>query len=178
VNGGEALPSVRDIWPVSNAKNRASELLEQARRQHALALASLQAERELYQQLGEQLTVMNDPASIDLEIAAIGLKAGRDVSQADEEAARARRAQLQAERQRDHVLRLKDDADAAAEQFAADTELAALAEQTSEFERLRDERADELARLETAHKSALDAEWARAKRAEDDLDALRADPGR
>jgi colicin import membrane protein len=326
VNGAETPAAVRDMWPVSAAKNRASELLEQARRQHAVALASLQSERELYQQLGEQLTVMSDPASLDLEITAIGLKAGRDVSQAGEEAARARRAQLQAERDRDQAIRLKEDADAAAEQFAADTELAerTLAERTSEFERerglllrrvgeaedradrvaaeaeaaktaaraavaaateradvqierarqraaeqvaaaradaeraqaeseraraaadqasadaerargdaeraradaerargdaetlrealrqarddaqarvaaaetsaaaanaratvigaeierLRTERAEELARLETAHRAALDAERARAKRAEDDLDALRADPGR
>jgi DNA repair exonuclease SbcCD ATPase subunit len=140
VRGAEAHASVRDKWPVSTATQRASELLDQAHRQHRAALTSLQAERELYQQLGEQFRVMSDPAALDLEIASIGLKAGRDVSQAGEEAARARRAQLQAERERDEALRLKEHADAAAEQFAADTEFAerVLAERTSEFERERD----------------------------------------
>jgi colicin import membrane protein len=140
VHGTEAPPSVRDNWPVSAARSRAGELLEQARRQHSAALASLQAERELYQQLGEQFRVMSDPAALDLEIAAIGLAAGRDVAQAGEAAARAQRAQLRAERERDEALRLKEEADAAAEQFAADTEIAelTLAQRTSEFERERD----------------------------------------
>jgi DNA repair exonuclease SbcCD ATPase subunit len=244
VAGDEAPPAVLDKWPVSSARNRASELLEQARKQHSAALASLRAERELYEQLGDQFRVMSDPAALDLEIASIGLKAGRDVSQAGEDAARARRAQLRAERERDEAIRLKEDADAAAEQFAADTEAAeqALAERAAEFERERDlllraareaqnradraaadteaataearaavtearrqvaaaetsaaaagaraavieaemERlrtghAEELARLAAAHTAALDAERARARRAEDDLDALRADGGR
>jgi colicin import membrane protein len=140
VHDTEAPPSVRDNWPVSAARSRAGELLEQARRQHSAALASLQAERELYQQLGEQFRVMSDPAALDLEIAAIGLAAGRDVAQAGEAAARAQRAQLRAERERDEALRLKEEADAAAEQFAADTEIAelTLAQRTSEFERERD----------------------------------------
>ena len=43
----------------------------------------------------------------------------------------------------------------------------------AEIERLRGERAEELARLQAAHPAALDAERARAKRAEDELDALR-----
>ena len=140
VDGGEAPPSVRDIWPVSSARQRAGELLEQAREQHAAALAALRAERELYEELGDQFRRMGDPATIDLEITSIGLKAGRDVSQAAEEAARARRAQLRADRERDEAVRLKEQADAAAEQFAADTEAAerALAQRTSEFERERD----------------------------------------
>ena len=140
VDGGEAPPSVRDIWPVSSARQRAGELLEQAREQHAAALAALRAERELYEQLGDQFRRMGDPATIDLEITSIGLKAGRDVSQAAEEAARARRAQLRADRERDEAVRLKEQADAAAEQFAADTEAAerTLTQRTSEFERERD----------------------------------------
>ncbi len=83
----------------SAAKNRASDLLEQARRQHAAAIASLHAERELYQRLGEQLTALADPASLDLEIAAIASRAGASVAQAEEDAARARRGQLTAERE-------------------------------------------------------------------------------
>ena len=43
----------------------------------------------------------------------------------------------------------------------------------AEVERLRGERAAELSRLQAAHQAALDAERARAKRAEDELDALR-----
>jgi hypothetical protein len=175
VNGDEADASVRDNWPVATAKNRASELLEQARRQHCAALASLRAERELYQRLGEQFQVMSDPAALDLEITAIGLKAGREVSQAGEEAARARRAQLRAERERDEALRLKERADAAAEQFAEDTEVAerALAERTSDFERDRDlllrrvREAEERAGRATAEaKAAVTAAEAAAERAD------------
>ncbi|HEX8007474.1 MAG TPA: hypothetical protein VF482_13725 [Trebonia sp.] len=127
--------------PVTTAKQRAGELLEQARRQHASTLASLEVERELYALAGEQFRVMSDPASLDLEIAAIGLKAGRDISAAGEEVARAQRGRLDAERERDEAVRLKDEADAAAEQFAEDTEAAerALAERAAEFERERDE---------------------------------------
>lgn len=175
VHDTEAPPSVRDNWPVSAARSRAGELLEQARRQHSAALASLQAERELYQQLGEQFRVMSDPAALDLEIAAIGLKAGRDVSQAGETAARAQRAQLRAERERDEALRLKEEADAAAEQFAADTEIAelTLAQRTSEFERERDllltrvreaaDRADRMTAEAAAAKTAAEAAAAAAR---------------
>jgi hypothetical protein len=46
------------------------------------------------------------------------------------------------------------------------------------MERVRTAHAGELARLAAAHTAALDAERARARRAEDDLDALRADGGR
>ena len=44
--------------PLSSAKLHASELLDQARRQHASALAALDAERETYARLGEQLRVL------------------------------------------------------------------------------------------------------------------------
>jgi uncharacterized protein involved in exopolysaccharide biosynthesis len=60
---------------------------------------------------------------------------------------------------------------------AAETSAAAADARTAvigaEIERLRGERAAELARLQGAHQAALDAERARAKRAEDELDALR-----
>jgi len=126
--------------PFSLAKERASALLEQARRQHAAVVEGLRAERELYQRLGEQLTALSDPASLDLEIAAITSRAGRDVAQAAEEAARARRAQLAAERERDDAVRLRAHADAAAEQLAADAEAAeqALAAAAAEFDRDRE----------------------------------------
>ena len=99
--GGESAGTVRDELLFSAAKKRASDLLEQARRQHAAAVESLRAERELYQRLGEQLTALADPASLDLEIAAIASRAGASVAQAEEDAARARRAQLAAERERE-----------------------------------------------------------------------------
>jgi colicin import membrane protein len=134
--GGESAGSVRDELLFSATKKRASDLLEQARRQHAAATQSLRAERELYQRLGEQLTALADPASLDLEIAAIASRAGASVAQAEEDAARARRAQLAAERERDDAARLRAHADAAAEQLAADAEAAelALAERTAEFD--------------------------------------------
>jgi hypothetical protein len=134
--GGQSAGFVRDELLFSATKRRASDLLEQARRQHAAAAASLRAERELYQRLGEQLTALADPASLDLEIAAIASRAGASVAQAEEDAARARRAQLAAERERDDAARLRAHADAAAEQLAADAEAAelALAERTAEFD--------------------------------------------
>jgi hypothetical protein len=136
IEGGESAGSVRDELVFSSAKKRASDLLEQARRQHAAAIESLRAERELYQRLGEQLTALADPASLDLEIAAIASRAGASVAQAEEDAARARRAQLAAERERDDAARLRAHADSAAEQLAADAEAAelALAERTAEFD--------------------------------------------
>jgi len=139
MGGRESAGPVPDQFLFSLTKKRASTLLEQARRQHAAAVESLRAERDLYQRLGEQLTVLTDPASLDLEIAAIASRAGRDVAQASEEAARARRAQLAAERERDDAIRLRAHADAAAEQLAADAEEAeqALAARTAEFERDR-----------------------------------------
>ena len=130
--GGQSAGSVRDELLFTATKKRASDLLEQARRQHAAATESLRAERELYQRLGEQLTALADPASLDLEIAAIASRAGASVAQAEEDAARARRGQLAAERERDDAARLRAHADAAAEQLAADAEAAelALAERT------------------------------------------------
>jgi len=136
---GEQAATVPDQLTYSAAKKRASDLLEQARRQHAAAIASLHAERELYQRLGEQLTALSDPASLDLEIAAIASRAGASVAQAEEDSVRARRAQLAAERERDDAIRLRGHADAAAEQLAADAEAAeaALAERTAAFDRDR-----------------------------------------
>jgi len=138
-DGGDQGASVPDQFPYSAAKKRAGDLLEQTRRQHAVAIDSLRAERELYQRLGEQLTALGDPASLDLEIAAIASRAGASVAQAEEDAARARRAQLAAERERDDAVRLRGHADAAAEQLAADAEEAeaTLAERIAEFARDR-----------------------------------------
>jgi ParB family chromosome partitioning protein len=133
---GESAGPVRDELHFSATKKRASDLLERARRQHAAAAENLRAERELYQRLGEQLAALADPASLDLEIAAIASRAGASVAQAEEDAARARRAQLAAERERDDAVRLRAYADAAAEQLATDAEAAelALAERTAEFD--------------------------------------------
>src|ERR1700691_3342095 len=61
--GGESAGSVRDERLFSATKKRASDLLEQARRQHAAATESLRAERELYQRLGGQLKAAAAPAS-------------------------------------------------------------------------------------------------------------------
>src|SRR3984957_4958720 len=136
MGGGESAGTVRDELIFSVTKKRASDLLEQARRQHAAAAENLRAERELYQRLGEQLSALAHPASLDLELAAIASRAGASVAQAEEDAARARRAQLAAERERDDAAALRAHADAAAEQLAADAEAAelALAERTAEFD--------------------------------------------
>jgi hypothetical protein len=136
MGGGESAGTVRDELTFSAAKKRAGDLLEQARRQHAAAAENLRAERELYQRLGEQLSALADPASLDLELAAIASRAGASVAQAEEDAARARRAQLAAERERDDAVRLRAHADDAAEQLAADAEAAelALAERTAAFD--------------------------------------------
>ncbi|HSZ38773.1 MAG TPA: hypothetical protein VK817_02320 [Trebonia sp.] len=160
-------------WPVSTAKQRAGDLLEQARRQHAAALAAFTAERDLYARVAEEFRVMADPASRDLEITAISLKAGRDISAAGEEVARAQRAQLSAERERDDAVARSVAADAAAEQFAEDTEAAErataqaerlLTDRTAEFEEGRAElqgRArDAEARAEAAAARAITAETA------------------
>ncbi|HEY0935652.1 MAG TPA: hypothetical protein VGD91_18130, partial [Trebonia sp.] len=148
---GSAAP-VRDPSPVSSAKRRAGELLEQARRQHAATLASLGAERELYAGIGEQLTALADPAALDLEIATIASRAGRELAQAAEESARARRAQLAAERDRDEAVQLRAAADAAAEQLAEDATAAerALAEGTAAFEH---DLADLVGRARTAEEA-------------------------
>jgi hypothetical protein len=136
---GEQAGAVPDRFTYSAAKQSASDLLEQARRQHAAAIASLRAERELYQRLSEQLAMLGDPASLDLEIAAIASRAGASVAQAEEETVRARRGQVAAERERDDAVRLRHHADTAAEQLAADAEAAeaALTERTAAFDRDR-----------------------------------------
>ena len=107
-DSGAADPGSR---PLTLAKLHAGELLDQARRQHAAALDALAAERELYSRLAEQFQVLADPATLDLEIAAVTLKAGREVSQAAEDAARARHAQLTAERERDAATRARTEAE-------------------------------------------------------------------
>lgn len=163
--GGQPAGTVRDRIVFSAAKERASDLLEQARRQHSAAIGSLQAERELYQRLAEQLAALADPASLDLEIAAIASRAGASVAQAEEDAARARHAQLAAEGERDDAVRLRAHADAAAEQLTADAEAAelALAERTAEFDL---DRAAFVARAreaeEAADRSRAEAAEARA----------------
>src|SRR5260370_29592 len=77
---GAGAGAARGEMPLSAAKLHASDLLEQARRQHASALAALAAERELYARLAGQFEIMADPAALDLEIAAVPLKAGRAVA--------------------------------------------------------------------------------------------------
>jgi hypothetical protein len=173
--GGEPGGIVRDEWPVSTAKLRAGELLDQARRQHAATLAAFAAERELYARVAEQFQLMADPASHDLEITAISLKAGRDISAAHEEVARAQRAQLAAERDRDDAGRRAAEADAAAEQFAADTEAAerVLAERTAELEADLAERTtafeEALAQRAVEFEAALAERAAEHERAREDM---------
>ena len=135
--GRQSAASVRDPGPFTSAKKRAGELLEQARRQHAAALDGLRAERELYQRVGEELAALADPATLDLEIATIAARAGRQVAQSEQDAADARRAQLAAERERDEAVERRAAADAAAEQLTEDTTEAErlLAERTAGFER-------------------------------------------
>ena len=164
-DGGESAASVREQTPVSTAKKRASELLEQARRQHAAVLAGLRAERELYQRVGEELAALADPAALDLEIATVAARAGRQLAQAEQDGADARRAQLAAERERDEAIRLRAAADDAAEQLtedAADAERL-LAERTAGFEH-------DLADLVGRARAAEEAERA----ARDEATAVRA----
>ncbi|HEX6450126.1 MAG TPA: hypothetical protein VF060_11765 [Trebonia sp.] len=171
----EAGRSVRQAWPVSAARQRVSDLLDQARRQHAAALTAFTAERDLYAQVAGQFEVLADPAALDLELTAAGVRAGRDVAAAAEEASRAQRAQRAAERDRDDAVRRAAEADAAAEQFAADTEAAenaaaeaeqVLAERTAEFDRARGELALRTREAETKADEA-DARAAAAKAAAD-----------
>jgi len=182
---GESAASVREPSPLSSAKRRAGELLEQARRQHAAALASLRAERELYQRFGDELAVLADPSAVDLEIATVAARAGRHVAQAEQDAADARRAELAAERERDEAIRLRAAADDAAEQLAEDATEAErlLTERTAGFERdLADlvgrarsaEEAERAARDEaTEVRAAADAATAAARdRAEQATSAL------
>jgi colicin import membrane protein len=181
---GPAAP-VREQSPFSSAKKRAGDLLEQARRQHAAALAGLRAERELYQRVGEELASLADPAALDLEIATVAARAGRQMAQAEQDAADARRAQLAAERERDEAARLRAAADDAAEQLTEDATEAerVLAERTAGFERdLADlvgraraaEEAERAARDEgTAARAAAEASAAAARdRAEQATAAL------
>jgi hypothetical protein len=46
-----------------------------------------------------------------------------------------------------------------------------------QIDRLRNDRDEEVARLQAAHAEAINAERARAQRAEDEIDALRGAPG-
>ena len=144
--------------PLTTAKKRASELLEQARRQHAAALDGLRAERELYQRVGEELAVFADPAAVDLEIATVAARAGRHVAQAEQDAADARRAQLAAERECDEAARLRAAADDAAEQLTEDAAEAerVLAEQTAGFERDLADLVSRARAAESAQRAALD----------------------
>src|SRR5260370_15787453 len=137
---GAGAGAARGEMPLSAAKLHASDLLEQARRQHASALAALAAERELYARLAGQFEIMADPAALDLEIAAVTLKAGREVAQAAEEAARARQDRLAAHRERDEAIQASRAARAVAEQSAADAAAAAraLAERTAEHDQERE----------------------------------------
>jgi colicin import membrane protein len=176
-NGGgeQSGASVRDPGPFTSAKKRAGELLEQARRQHTAALEGLRAEYDLYRRAGEELAALSDPAAVDLEIATMAARAGRQVAQAEQDAADARRAQLAAERDRDEAVRLRAAADDAAEQLAEDAAEAErlLDERTAAFERdLADfaarartaEAAERAARDEaTAVKAAAQAEAAAAR---------------
>ena len=164
-DGGQSAAPVREQSPVSSAKKRASELLELARRQHAAALAGLRAERELYQRVGEELAVLADPAALDLEIATVAARAGRQLAQAEQDAADARRAQLDAERNRDEAVRLRTAADDAAEQLTEDASEAErlLAERTAGFEH-------DLADLVGRARAAEEAERA----ARDEATAVRA----
>jgi hypothetical protein len=163
--GGESAASVPEQSPVSSAKKRASELLELARRQHAAALAGLRAERELYERVGEELAVLADPAALDLEIATVAARAGRQLAQAEQDAADARRGQLTAERERDEAVRLRAAADDAAEQLTEDAAEAErlLAERTEGFEH-------DLADLVGRARAAEEAEHA----ARDEATAVRA----
>lgn len=180
---GQAPGIVRDERPLSTARQRAGDLLDQARRQHAAALAALAAEREMYAQVAEQFRVMADPASRDLEITAISLKAGRDISAAAEQVARAQRAQLTAEGERDQALARAGAADAAAEQLAEDTEAAEraaaeaerrLAERAAGFERELAERAAESERVRAGLRQRAEDAEDRAGRARAEADAARA----
>jgi hypothetical protein len=157
-DGGQSAASVRELGPVSTAKRRASELLELARRQHAAALDGLRAERELYQRVGEELAALADPAALDLEIATVAARAGRQLAQAEQDAADARRAQLAAERERAEAVRLKVAADDAAEQLTEDAAEAErlLAERTDGFERDLAEMVGRARAAEEAERAARD----------------------
>jgi hypothetical protein len=160
-----------EAQPLTLAKLHAGELLEQARRQHVAALDALAAERELYSRLTEQLHVLADPAALDLEIASVTLKAGREVSQAAEDAARARHARLTAERERDAAIRARNEAEQA------------LATRTAELDEERDrlvrEALDAAVRADSAREQAAQA-TAEAERARQEAGTARraADQGR
>ena len=162
---GEGSSFVQEPSSFSGAKKRAGELLEQAKRQHAAALAGLRAERELYQRVGEELAALADPAAADLEVATVAARAGRQMAQAEQDAADGRRAQLAAERERDEAVRLRAAADDAAEQLAEDATEAerVLAERTAGFE-------NDLAAMVARARTAEEAERA----ARDEAAAVRA----
>jgi len=173
--GGQSAASVRDPGPFTGAKKRASELLEQARRQHAATLDGLRAERELYKQVGEELAALSDPAALDLEIATIAARAGRQVAQSEQDAADARRAQLAAERERDEAVRLRAAADDAAEQLTEDAAAAEriLAERTAGFERDLADLTSRARTAEAAGRAARDEAAAVKAAAEAEMSAAR-----
>lgn len=154
---GEPAGNGPDAAPWTYAKLHATELLQRARQQHATALEALAAERDSYARLAEQLHVLADPAALDLEIAAVTLKAGREVAQAAEDTARARQAQLTAQRERDEATAGRQDAE----------ELLAIraAELEAERDRLAGEALDARLRagsaLEQAAAARQDADLAR-----------------
>jgi hypothetical protein len=155
--GGQPATSGRDPGPFTSAKKRAGELLEQARRQHAAALDGLRAECELYQRAGEELAALSDPAALDLEIATIAARAGRQVAQAEQDAADAHRA------------------DEAAEQLTEDTAEAerVLAERTAGFERDLADLASRAQAAEAAQRAARDEAAAVKAAAEAEVTAAR-----
>ncbi|HEY1820920.1 MAG TPA: hypothetical protein VGG83_13415 [Trebonia sp.] len=173
--GGQPATSGRDPGPFTSAKKRAGELLEQARRQHAAALDGLRAECELYQRAGEELAALSDPAALDLEIATIAARAGRQVAQAEQDAADAHRAQLAAQRERDEAVRLRAAADEAAEQLTEDTAEAerVLAERTAGFERDLADLASRAQAAEAAQRAARDEAAAVKAAAEAEVTAAR-----
>ncbi len=138
-----------DAAPWTYAKLHATELLGRARRQHAAALEALTTERDLYARLAGQLQVLADPAALDLEIAAVTLRAGREVSQAAEDAARARQAQLTAQRERDEAIAGRRDAEALAASRTAELD--------AERDRLLREALDAGLRADAAVEQAADA---------------------
>lgn len=152
--------AIRDTEPFTGAKRRAGELLDQARQQHAAALAGLRAELELYQRAGQELAGLADPEALDLEIATIAARAGRHVAQAEQDAADARRAQLAAQRESGEAIRLRKAAEQLAEDAAEAERL--LAGRTAAFERDLADLAGRAQAAEAARRAALE-EAAEAK---------------
>jgi hypothetical protein len=157
-----------DAAPWTYAKLHATELLQRARQQQAAALEALATERDSYARLAEQLQVLADPAALDLEIAAVTLKAGREVAQAAEDAARARQAQLTAQRERDEAIAGRQDAE----------ELLAIraAELEAEHDRLAGEALDAGLRADSALEQAA-ASRQEAARARQDAERATREAG-